>query len=69
MVDSLSMPLLTFVVVLVCVGVLLWAVNTYIPMPANYKKLLNIVAIIATVLWVLDLFGVFNAVSGIRVGR
>jgi len=53
----------------VCVGVLLWTVNTYIPMPANYKKLLNIVAIIATVLWVLDLFGVFGPLGHIRVGR
>jgi Flp pilus assembly protein TadB len=63
------MPLLQFIVILVCVGVILWAVNTYIPMPANYKKLLNIVAIICTVLWVLDLFGVFGPLSHIRVGR
>lgn len=64
-----AMPLLQFILILVCVGVLLWAVNTYVPMPANYKKLLNIVAIVATVLWVLDLFGIFGPMSSIRVGR
>ena len=63
------MPLLQFVVILVCVGVLLWAVNKYAPMDAAYKKLLNIAVIIAVVLWILNLFGIFGPLSGIRVGR
>ena len=63
------MPLLQFIVVLVCVGVILWAVNKYIPMPETYKKLLNVGAIIATIFWVLNLFGVFGPINSIRVGR
>ncbi len=35
------MPLLTFFVILIAVGVLLWLVNTYIPMDAKIKRILN----------------------------
>lgn len=60
------MPLVELIVVLVVVGVLLWLVNTYIPMQASIKQILNIVVVIAVVLWLLSVFGVFN--SGIQVG-
>jgi hypothetical protein len=58
------MPLLQFLVILVAIGVLLWAVTTYIPMDAKIKKILVVVVVIAVVLWCLQLFGVFNLVSG-----
>jgi hypothetical protein len=54
------MPILTILIVLVVVGVLLWLVNTYIPMDVKIKKIINIVAIIITILWLLKVFGVFN---------
>jgi hypothetical protein len=60
--------LIQLVVVLIVVGVLLWLVNTQIPMDATIKKILNIVVVIAVVLWLLQLFGVFN-LGHIRVGR
>ena len=50
------MPLIQFVVVLIVIGVLLWLANTYIPMDAKIKQILNVVVIIAVVLWVLYLF-------------
>jgi len=63
------MPLMTVVITLIVVGVLLWLVNTYIPMDAKIKQLLNIVVVIAVVLWLLSAFGVFGNVGNIRVGR
>jgi len=63
------MPLMTVVVTLIVAGVLLWLVNTYIPMDAKIKQLLNIVVVIAVVLWLLSAFGVFGNVGNIRVGR
>lgn len=36
------MPLIHVLLVLVGVGVLLWLVNTYLPMDAKIKKILNI---------------------------
>ena len=47
------MPLINLVVTLIVVGVLLWAVNTYIPMDRRIKQILNIVIVIAVVLWLL----------------
>jgi len=54
------MTLITLAIILIVVGVLLWAANTYIPMDANIKKLLNIVVIIVVVLWLLSVFGLIN---------
>jgi len=62
------MDLITFVVVLIVIGILLYVVNTYIPMDANIKKIMNVVVIIAVILWVLNLFGVFASLPHIRVG-
>jgi hypothetical protein len=54
------MPIITVLVVLVVVGFLLWAANTYIPMDGKVKKILNFVIIVAVILWLLNVFGVFN---------
>ncbi|HEX4350784.1 MAG TPA: Thivi_2564 family membrane protein, partial [Verrucomicrobiae bacterium] len=37
------MPLISVVITLIVVGVLLWLVNTYIPMDGKIKKILNVV--------------------------
>jgi hypothetical protein len=63
------MPLITVIVVLLVVGVLLWLVNTYIPMQGTIKSLLNAVVVIATVIWLLQVFGLLSVVEGIRVGK
>jgi hypothetical protein len=47
---------------------LLWLANTYIPMDPTIKKIINIVVIIAVVLWLLSVFGVFAGMGGVRVG-
>jgi hypothetical protein len=62
------MPLLQILSVLVVVGVLLWLVNSYIPMQGTIKSILNAVVIIAVVLWLLDVFGLFHSLSRIHVG-
>ena len=63
------MPLIQLVVALVVVGVLLWAVNTYIPMDGKIKQILNIVVVIVVVLWLLQVFGVVSGVGGIHIGN
>jgi type IV secretory pathway TrbL component len=62
------MSLLTLIVTLVIVGVLLWAVNTYIPMDAKIKKILNVVVVVVVVLWLLSLFNLLPNIASIRVG-
>lgn len=54
------MPLLNVVLTLVVVGVILWLINTYIPMQATVKKILNIVVVVVLILWLLYGFGVIS---------
>ncbi len=61
------MPLLTIVIVLIVAGVLLWLINTYIPMDRKIKNILNIVVVIAIVIWLLKAFGLLGSIGSIRV--
>ena len=63
------MPLVTFVVILIVVGVLMWLVNTHIPMQPTIKQIINVVVVIAVVIWVLQVFGVFGSMNTITVPR
>jgi hypothetical protein len=63
------MSLISLVVVLIVVGVLLWLVNTYIPMDGKIKSILNAVVVIAVVIWLLQVFGLLGSLNGIHVGR
>ncbi|MDB5686661.1 MAG: hypothetical protein JWR77_1250 [Rhizorhabdus sp.] len=62
------MTLINILVVLIVVGVLLWLVNTYIPMDSKIKSILNVVVVIVVVIWLLQAFGLLGSLGGIRVG-
>jgi hypothetical protein len=64
-----DMPLMNVVITLIVVGVLLWLVNTYMPMDAKIKRILNIVVVIAVVLWLLNAFGLIGNLGNVRVGK
>lgn len=61
------MNLISLVVTLIVVGVLLWLVNTYIPMDGKIKKILNIAVVICVVVWLLFAFGILDRSDDIRV--
>lgn len=61
------MPILTIIIVLVVVGILLWLVNTYIPMDKKIKNILNVVVVIIVILWLLKVFGVFSSLKNITL--
>jgi hypothetical protein len=63
------MPLLQVVIILIVVGVLLWLVNSYIPMQATIKKILNAVVVIAVILWLLNVFGLLDSLLNIHIGK
>lgn len=63
------MSLITLVIVLVVVGVVLWLINSYIPMQATIKAILNVVVVIAVILWLLSAFGVIGSLDTIRIGN
>ena len=61
------MPLLTILLVLVVVGVIVWLVNTYIPMDRKIKSILNAVVVIVVVIWLLREFGVLNSLKNVTI--
>jgi hypothetical protein len=63
------MPLLTVVFVLIVVGVILWLINSYVPMQRTVKQILNAVVVICLVIWLLQVFGVLGNMSHLNVPR
>jgi hypothetical protein len=63
------MPLFQLAASLIVVGVLLWLVNTYIPMARSIKSILNAVVVIVVVVWLLNVFGLLSSIQNFRIGR
>ena len=63
------MPLIQLLEVLIVVGILLWLVNRFIPMQRTIKSILNGVVIIAVVLWLLKIVGLFDNLSQFHIGN
>ena len=61
------MDLLQLIILIVIVGVLLLAINAYIPMAEGIKRLLNIVVVVVLVIFILSLFSSYF--PHIRVGK
>ena len=60
------MPILTIIIVLIVVGVLLWLINTYIPMQRSIKSILNAVVVIIVVIWLLKVFGLLSGLQNLH---
>jgi len=63
------MPVINLIIILAVIGLILWAVITYIPMEATIKKIMIAVVVIATILWLLSVFGILGSMDTIRIGR
>jgi hypothetical protein len=61
------MNILTILIVLVIVGVLLWAVNTYLPMDGKIKNILNIAVVVIVIIWLLRVSGALNYLSNLTL--
>jgi hypothetical protein len=60
------MSILQVLVALIVVGVILWMVNTYIPMEATIKRIFTIVVIVLVCLWLLSVFGIVPSLGRIH---
>ncbi|MGA2116741.1 MAG: Thivi_2564 family membrane protein [Bryobacteraceae bacterium] len=60
------MPLINIVIALIVVGVALWLINNFIPMAGSIKTILNVVVVIAVVVWVLQAVGMWGRVTSYR---
>ncbi len=63
------MPILTIIIVIVAVGVILWALTTFLPMEPNVKRILVAAVVLCLVFWLCSAFGILDTLSTVRVGR
>jgi hypothetical protein len=61
------MPLVNLVMTLIVVGIALWLINRFIPMASSIKTILNIVVVVAVVVWVLQVTGLWGPISSFRI--
>lgn len=60
------MPLITLIIILIVIGLLLWAVQTAIPMDPSIKRIITVVVVVAVCLWLLSVF--VPGLGHLRVG-
>lgn len=60
------MDLISLLILIAIIGVIAWAITTYVPMPPMFKNMVVLVAILAVCLFVLSLFA---PIPSIHVGR
>jgi len=63
------MSLVNIVVVLVVTGLIMWLIDTYIPMASAIKSLLNIIVFVVLLVWVLQGVGIIGAIPGVTMPR
>jgi len=61
------MALLDILIAIIVVGVLLWIINTFIPMDHKIKRIFNIVVVIALIIWLLKVFGLFSYLMNVHI--
>jgi hypothetical protein len=60
------MPLVNIVIALIIVGVVLWLINTFIPMANSIKTILNVVVVVSVVIWVLQAVGMWGRITSYK---
>lgn len=61
------MSLISILLTVCVVGILLWLINSFLPMEGRIKKILNAVVLIALVVWLLKVFGLWHYLANIHV--
>jgi hypothetical protein len=61
------MTIFEVIAVIVAIGVVMWAINTYVPMSAGMKKLLNIAVVVIVVFWLLKIAHLLDSLSTVTV--
>ncbi len=61
------MPVINILITVVVVGVVLWAINRFIPMARPVKTILNLIVVVLLCLWLLQAFGVIDGLPSLRM--
>jgi len=63
------LSIISLIITLVAIGLILWLVNTYIPMDGKIKQIMNVIVLVAVVVWLLYVFGIMGHIGDARVPR
>lgn len=63
------MPIVQLIIVLVVIGVVLYLINTFIPMDSRIKVVINVIIVLALCVWLLQIFGVMSSLGTVQVPR
>ena len=61
------MSILSLLLVVIVVGILLWWVETYVPLSPPIKRLLQGIVVLFLILWILQAFGLLSLGTGMRL--
>ena len=45
--------LITVIIVIIIVGLILWLVNSFLPIDARFKQILNVIVVVLLIIWIL----------------
>lgn len=62
------MPLISLIIYIAVIGLVLWLVTTYVPMPEPIKRILVVVVVVVLVIWLLTTLLPLGAGMGPCVG-
>lgn len=63
------MSIVSFIIIVILIGVLMWAANKYIPMSSGVKNFLNVAVVVLLVIWLLQLIGVLPVLTDWRIPK
>lgn len=63
----LATSIFLVLIIIAVFGIGLWALNTYVPMTAGIKRLINIVAIVGLIVWLMRVFGAWDYLFSVKV--
>ena len=61
------MSLLSLILVLVVLGLLMYLINSFVPMDVNIKRVLNITVVVVLILWIIQSLGLVGPIGSIRI--
>jgi uncharacterized membrane protein YwzB len=65
--QSESVSIITLLVTLIVIGVIMWLINSFIPMQGTIKRILNAIVVICVVIWLLQVFGLIGTIRNFQV--
>ena len=54
------MSLIMIILILIIIGVVMWLINSFIPMAKPIKAILNALVVICVIIWLLTVFGIIS---------